>query len=71
MCLKKKVNIIHKFFLNEYFYELSKQFEKNEDSEEIDFDKSHKSKECEICHYNYFNDGLNLLQKFVIVVIGK
>ena len=28
-----------------------------EDSEEIDLDKTDKSKECKICHYNYFDNG--------------
>ena len=28
-----------------------------EDSEGIDLDKTDKSKECKICHYNYFDNG--------------
>ena len=28
-----------------------------EDSERIDLDKTDKSKECKICHYNYFDNG--------------
>ena len=28
-----------------------------EDSEETDLDKTDKSKECKICHCNYFDDG--------------
>ena len=26
-------------------------------SEEIDLNKTDKSKNCKICHYNYFNNG--------------
>ena len=33
------------------------QLHKIEDSKEIIFKKTDKSKECEICHYNYFNNG--------------
>ena len=33
------------------------QLDKIEDSQEIDLDKTDKSKECEICHYNYFSNG--------------
>ena len=33
------------------------QLNKIEDSEWIELDKTDKSKECEICHYNYFNNG--------------
>ena len=32
------------------------QYERIDISEEIDFDKSDKSKECMICHYWYFKD---------------
>ena len=31
--------------------------DKIEDSEGIDLDKTDKSKECKICHYNYFDNG--------------
>ena len=46
-------------YLDECLYELKKmiQLNKIEDSEWIDLDKTDKSKECEICHYNYFNNG--------------
>ena len=30
---------------------------KIEDSKGIDLNKTDKSKECEICHYKYFNNG--------------
>ena len=33
------------------------QHGRNEDSEGIDLDKTDKPKECEICHYSYFDDG--------------
>ena len=33
------------------------QLDKIEDSEGIDLDRTDKSKECQICHYNYFDDG--------------
>ena len=33
------------------------QLDRIEDSKEIDLDKTDKSKECKICHYNYFDNG--------------
>ena len=33
------------------------QLEKIEDSEGIDIDKTDKSKERKVCHYNYFDNG--------------
>ena len=33
------------------------QFDRIEDSEGIDLDKTDKSKECKICHYNYCDNG--------------
>ena len=33
------------------------QLDRIEDSEGIDLDKTHKSKECKICHYNYIDNG--------------
>ena len=33
------------------------QYERIDDSKEIDLDKTDKSKECEVCHDNYFNNG--------------
>ena len=33
------------------------QLDRIEDSEGIDLDKTDKSKECKICHYNYFDNG--------------
>ena len=39
---KKATNMIHNFFLDEC---------KTDVSEGIDINKSHKSKECVICHY--------------------
>ena len=46
-------------FLDDTLYELSPmiQLDKIEDSEGIDLDRTDKSKECQICHYNYFDDG--------------
>ena len=32
------------------------QYERTDDSEEIDFNKTNKSVECMICHYWYFRD---------------
>ena len=45
-----------------------------EDSEGIDLDKTDKSKECKICHYNYFDNGClanNLIQKLVTDVTAE
>ena len=39
-----------------------------EDSEGIDLDKTDKSKECKIFHYNYFD---NLIQKLVTDVTAE
>ena len=33
------------------------QLHKIEDSEGIDLKKTDESKECKVCHYNYFNNG--------------
>ena len=33
------------------------QLDRIEDSQGIDLDNTDKSKECTICHYNYFDDG--------------
>ena len=33
------------------------QLDRIEDSEGCDLDKTDKSKECKICHYNYFDNG--------------
>ena len=33
------------------------QLDRIEDSEGSDLDKTDKSKECKICHYNYFDNG--------------
>ena len=33
------------------------QLEKIEDSEGVDLDKTDKSKERKVCHYNYFDNG--------------
>ena len=33
------------------------QLDKIEDSKGIDLNKTDKSKECKICHYNFFNNG--------------
>ena len=35
------------------------QFERIDYSEGVDLDKTGKSKECEVCRYNYYNNGLN------------
>ena len=32
------------------------QLDRIDDSEGIDLDKTDKSKECKICHYNYFDN---------------
>ena len=32
------------------------QLDRIEDSEGINLDKTDKSKECKICHYNYFDN---------------
>ena len=37
-------------------------------SEGIDLDKTRKSKECEICIYNYFNNDFRFDSKFVMIV---
>ena len=54
---KKTTNIIHKFFLEDCLYELS-MLENNRIgiSEEIDVNKTKKSKEYGICHYWYVLD---------------
>ena len=33
------------------------QLHKIEDSKRIDLNKTDKSKECKVCHYNYFRNG--------------
>ena len=33
------------------------QYERIDHSKEIDLDKADKSKECKVCHYNYFSNG--------------
>ena len=33
------------------------QLHKIKRPEDIDLDKTDKSKECKVCHYNYFNNG--------------
>ena len=47
------------------------QLDRTEESEGIDLDKTDKSKEWKICHYNYFDNGLNLIQKFVLDVTDE
>ena len=46
-------------YLDECFYELQTmvQFDRVQDSERIDLDKTDKSKERKIWHYNYFDNG--------------
>ena len=33
------------------------QYERIDDTKEIDLDKTNKLKECKVCHYNYFSNG--------------
>ena len=35
------------------------QYERIDYSEGVDLDKTGNSKECEVCRYNYYNNGLN------------
>ena len=46
-------------YIEECLYKLKTmiQLDRIEDSEGIDLDKTDKSKECKICHYNYFDNG--------------
>ena len=53
-------------YLDEFQYELETimQLDRIEDSEEIDLDKTDKSKKFKICHYNYFDNGFKSDPKF-------
>ena len=46
-------------YLDEFLYELYTmiQLDRIEDYEKIDLDETGESKECKICHYNYFDDS--------------
>ena len=44
------------------------QCERIDKNDSIDFNKSKEFKECMICHYCYFSDGLNINLIFVIDV---
>ena len=52
-------------YLDGFLYELQTmiQLDRIEDSEGTELDKTDKSKECKICHYNYFDNGFKYHSK--------
>ena len=45
-------------------------YEGIDDLEEIDFDKTDKSKECMICHYWFFKDKTLILRNVSVMVVN-
>ena len=45
-------------------------YERIDDSEEIDFDKTDKSKEGVICHYWFFKDKTLILKSVSVMVVN-
>ena len=59
-----------KVFLDKCLYEVQMlEYDRIDISEEIDINKTNASKECDICHYWYFINILNMNHIFEMVVM--